>query len=88
MGHLRLDVDLLSCVLVEPAHIDLTVEVTDVTHDGIILHLLKVTEERSAVSATEHFQLCTRIKTLKQSEPLLLLKFNIWTVFLIHPSLI
>lgn len=39
--YLRLDVDLLG-VLVEPAYVDLAVEVSDVTDDGVVLHVLKV----------------------------------------------
>lgn len=43
-SYLRLDVDLLCSVFVEPAHVDLTVKVADVTDDGVVLHVLKVTE--------------------------------------------
>lgn len=40
--YLRFDVDLGSSVLVQPAHVDLTVKVTDVTDNGVVLHLFKV----------------------------------------------
>lgn len=43
-SYLRLDVDLLGSVFVEPGHVDLTVKVSNVTDDGIILHVLKVAE--------------------------------------------
>ena len=43
-SHLRLDVDLLSCVFVEPAHVDLAIKVSDVADDGVVLHVLKVAE--------------------------------------------
>lgn len=42
--YLRFDVDLSSSVLVQPAHVDLTVKVTDVTDNGVVLHLFKVPE--------------------------------------------
>lgn len=41
-SHLRLDVDFGFSVFVQPAHVDFTVEVSDVTDDSIILHVLKV----------------------------------------------
>lgn len=48
--YLRLDVDLL-CVVVEPAYVDLAVEVSDVADDGVVLHLLKVAAGNGNVSA-------------------------------------
>lgn len=44
VSYLRLDVDLLCSIFVEPAHVDLTVKVTDVADNGVVLHVLKVTE--------------------------------------------
>lgn len=43
-SYLRLDVDLLCGVFVEPAHVDFTVKVSDVADDGVVLHVLKVAE--------------------------------------------
>ena len=42
-SYLRLDVDLFGGVFVEPAHVNLTIKVSDVTDDGVILHVLEVT---------------------------------------------
>lgn len=42
MSYLRFNVDLLGCLLIEPFHVDLAVEVSDVADDGVIFHLLKV----------------------------------------------
>lgn len=42
--YLRLDVDLLRGVGVEPAHVYLAIKMSDVAHYGVILHALKVTE--------------------------------------------
>lgn len=43
-SYLRLDVDLLGGIFVKPAHVDLTVKVSDVADDGVVLHAVKVTE--------------------------------------------
>lgn len=42
MSYLRFNVDLLGCLLIEPFHVNLAVEVSDVADDGVIFHLLKV----------------------------------------------
>ena len=42
LEYLWLDVDLLCSVGIEPAHFNLTVKMSDVAHNGVILHLLKV----------------------------------------------
>lgn len=46
-SYLRLDVDLLCSVFGEPAHVDLTVKVADVTDDGVVLHFFKVTDSKT-----------------------------------------
>ena len=40
--HLRLDVSLFGAVLFQPLHINFTVEMTNVTNNGVIPHTLKV----------------------------------------------
>lgn len=50
-SYLRLDVDLLDSVFGEPAHVDLTVKVSDVADDGVVLHVFKVTEGNTQLLA-------------------------------------
>lgn len=50
MSYLGLDVDLLR-VLVQPAHVDFTVKVSDVADDGVVLHALEVAAGRKLRSA-------------------------------------
>ena len=40
--HLRLDISLFGAILFQPLHINFTVEMTNVTHNGVIPHTLKV----------------------------------------------
>ena len=40
--HLRLDVSLFGAILFQPLHINFTVEMTNVTNNGVIPHTLKV----------------------------------------------
>lgn len=47
-SYLGLDVDLRCSIFVEPVHIDLTVKVTDVTNDGVVLHVLEVAAGKQA----------------------------------------
>ncbi len=49
--HLRLDVDLLDGVLVEPFDVELEVKVTDVAQDGVVVHVLKVTRGDDVLAA-------------------------------------
>ena len=42
LEYLWLDVDLLCSVGGEPAHFNLAVKMSDVAHNGVILHVLKV----------------------------------------------
>lgn len=50
LSYLGLDVDLL-CIFVEPAYIKFAVKVSDVAHDSVVLHFLKVAEGRKLRSA-------------------------------------
>lgn len=45
--HLGLDVDFGFGVFGEPGHVDLTVKVSNVADDGVVLHVLKVAEGQS-----------------------------------------
>lgn len=60
--HLGLDVHLLHSILIQPLDINLYVKVSNVTHDGIILHLLKVPmgspNPREAIRDKEQPQAC------------------------------
>lgn len=53
MSYLSFNVDLLGCVVIEPLHIDLAVEVSDVADDGVILHLLKVSVRKKHPSTPD-----------------------------------
>lgn len=69
--YLRLDVDLLRGVGVEPAHVYLAIKMSDVAHYGVILHALKVTEGVERGKKKKHIsktpkrshgrQLCTQV---------------------------
>lgn len=43
--YLRLDVHLLYRIFIEPADVDLTVKMPDVTDNGVVFHVLKVSKE-------------------------------------------
>lgn len=46
LSYLGLDVNLF-CVFVEPANVDFAVKVSNVADNGVVLHLLKVTEDKT-----------------------------------------
>merc|ERR1719431_2027237 len=49
--NLRLDVGLGLAVILQPLNLDLTVEVTDVAHDGAVLHLKEVLASQDVSTA-------------------------------------
>jgi len=50
--YLRLDVSLALSVLLQPLNLDLTVEVTDVADDGVVLHLEKVFADEDILASS------------------------------------
>ena len=50
--HLRLDVGLQLGILLQPLDLDLTVKVTNVAHDGVILHLEEVFAGEDVLAAS------------------------------------
>lgn len=67
LPYLRLDVDPF-CVFVEPAYVDFAVKVSDVADNGVVLHLLKVTEDKTG-GINQDAALRRPASTLKRTVP-------------------
>lgn len=68
LSYLGLDVDPF-CVFVEPADVDFAVEVADVADDGVVLHLLEVTGDKTSGLANRRRRHQRRGRALRRTVP-------------------